>query len=60
MADTTPESLFLDTIDLARMFKVRPKTIAAWTKRGLLPAPLKIGRLVRWKRADLASMQARH
>lgn len=60
MSDAIAPSLFLDVRDLARELKVTTKTIAAWRARGLLPPPLKIGRLIRWRRADIAAMQLKH
>ncbi|CAH8208219.1 hypothetical protein VAE308_940001 [Vibrio aestuarianus] len=40
--------------DLCTMFDRNYKTIWAWTKKGIFPAPVKLmGRTVGWKRADV-------
>lgn len=44
---------------IAEHFQVSRKTVYAWTHRGLLPRPLKIGHLSRWKDADVRALEER-
>jgi predicted DNA-binding transcriptional regulator AlpA len=36
------------TADLARLFRVSPKTIGRWVAEGRIPQPLRISRRKRW------------
>lgn len=43
--------------DLARRFRVCEKTIDIWTRTGEIPAPLRIGRTVRWDQAAIEAWE---
>ena len=44
----------LDVRDVAKRLKLSPRQIWKLTSTGRLPKPLRIGRSVRWRAADLA------
>lgn len=44
---------FLTIADLAKRYRITPKTVYNLRQAGKLPKPLKLGRLCRWKLADL-------
>lgn len=46
-------SLLLTAADLAREFRCNVQTIRRHAKSGFLPPPVKLGRQVRWRRADI-------
>ena len=39
--------------DLSEIFKVPPKCVYNLGYRGCLPQPIKVGRLLRWRRSDV-------
>jgi excisionase family DNA binding protein len=39
--------------DVAALLKVQPRTINEWQRQGRFPAPVRLGRLRRWRRSDL-------
>ena len=43
----------LAVADLARLLKVSTRTIWTWHSAGRLPSPVKVGRIVRWRAADV-------
>lgn len=44
---------------VAKFFGAHPQTCRRWVKRGVLPPPaIKVGRTVRWSRAQLESVLA--
>ena len=47
------ETLLLDAGAVARQLSVSPKTVRRLDEGGKLPSPLRIGRLLRWRRAEL-------
>lgn len=49
----TGETTLLTTQELADLLKVSTRTISRMKSAGELPEPVMIGRLVRWKRADI-------
>ena len=60
MADGHGE--FLTTRDVMARYKVSRVTLWAWRRKGLLPAPLRLGSgpgTLRWKRVDLEAFEAR-
>jgi excisionase family DNA binding protein len=42
--------------DLAEKLNVCTQTVTNWVKRGVIPPPIKLGRLIRWRAADLAHL----
>jgi excisionase family DNA binding protein len=42
------KGLLLDTKQVSKLLRVSPRTVFAMQKSGKLPAPIRIGRLVRW------------
>ncbi|MBM4094251.1 MAG: helix-turn-helix domain-containing protein [Planctomycetes bacterium] len=54
-ADITPE--LLDTHDAAKLLSIGERTLWRWSRSGICPAPIKIGRglraAVRYRRAEL-------
>jgi excisionase family DNA binding protein len=54
VADTCPTAeALLELRDLARLLKVSTRTVTRLVARGELPPPLRLGRLRRWRPADL-------
>jgi len=47
------EALLLDVKDVAKLLRVSVRTVWTWRDMGRLPAPVKIGRCVRWRRQDV-------
>lgn len=47
--------VLLTPADVAQVLRVSTRQIRAMTRAGRLPAPLRIGRLPRWRPADLDS-----
>lgn len=45
----------LTITDLSDAFQVSPMTIYRWVKRGVLPAPVKVGRTSRWLEDDITA-----
>jgi len=43
----------LNIFELANMLDVSTGTVRRWWATGILPAPLKIGRSIRWRNADI-------
>ena len=39
--------------DIAKMHKVDKRTVYRWTQSGVLPAPVQIGRTLRWRQQDI-------
>jgi len=52
MSDTAPTPL-LTAKDVAGCFQVSVRTIRRWQRDGHLPAPLRIGGSLRWRKSDL-------
>ena len=48
----------LTIFEVAEMFKVTPKTVRRWWYSNEIPAPLKIGRSIRWRHSDIAAVIA--
>lgn len=48
----------LTIFEVAEMFKVTPKTVRNWWYANAIPAPLKIGRSIRWRHSDIAALIA--
>lgn len=56
---TSPVSeLLLSAADLARELRVSTKTIRRLDAMGKLPLPVKLGRLLRWRRDELIAWLA--
>lgn len=39
--------------EVAEYLGVSPQSVYNWSKSGKLPAPIKIGRLARWRKSDI-------
>ena len=50
--------LLMTANDLAHMLAVSRLTIWRWRSAGRLPPPLRIGRVVRWKRSEIETWLA--
>jgi len=48
---SSPSAALLTTDDLARLLNCSPRSIRRLADQGSVPRPVKIGRLVRWRRA---------
>ncbi len=48
-----PAKQLLDAKQVAQRLSVSVKTVRRLLDKGELPAPVKIGRLLRWKEADI-------
>ncbi len=46
---------FLTADQVAELFQCSKATIWRWRREGLIPNPIKIGRIVLWSQADLAT-----
>lgn len=46
----------LTIYDVAKVFKVTPKTVRRWWYSNEIPAPIKIGRSIRWRQSDIESV----
>lgn len=53
MAAVDTHDRLLTTDEVAEHFRVTRRTIEIWRRKGILPAPARIARTVRWRRADL-------
>lgn len=49
------EAILLTAREVAALCQVSLSTIARWRRAGELPAPKKIGRLVRWAKSDIVA-----
>jgi len=49
---TAPEPL-LTAQETARMLRVSERTLRRWTRAGYVPQPLRFGRTIRYRRADV-------
>ena len=47
------EPLLLAVGDVARLLNVSRLTVFRWRSAGRLPLPVKIGRVVRWRRSEI-------
>lgn len=48
-----------NTRDLMKRFKVSRPTVTALVRRKVLPPPIKIGRIVRWREEDILAAEKR-
>lgn len=48
-----------NTRDVMKRFKVSRPTVGALVRRGVLPPPIKIGRIVRWREEDILAVERR-
>ena len=51
--ETARPRLFMSVIDISEECGISVTTVWRWTAAGLLPAPLRIGKVVRWRRQDV-------
>lgn len=50
--------MFLDAHEVAARYGISLSTVKRWTRAGLLPAPIRLGRrVVRWRLSDLQNME---
>ena len=47
------EALLLTADDVSRLLAVSRLTIFRWRAAGRLPAPVRVGRVVRWRRSEI-------
>ncbi len=59
-ASTTPpaEPVLLDIRAVSRLLSCSARHVARLAENGRLPQPVKLGRLIRWRRADLDAFLA--
>jgi predicted DNA-binding transcriptional regulator AlpA len=50
-------TMLLTSRQLAERFQVSIRTIFGWLKAGILPAPLRIGGVLRWRLADIEAWE---
>lgn len=48
----------MDALEVAAHFNVSRTTIWRWVKTGVLPKPVKLGGLVRWRREEIEAVTA--
>ncbi|HXG12413.1 MAG TPA: helix-turn-helix domain-containing protein [Gemmataceae bacterium] len=53
MSDLSPSPLLVDVKQLAQMLNVSPATLWRMRAAGQLPQPVHLGRLARWRMADI-------
>jgi len=51
---TTPAPTLISADDLATQLSCCPRHVRRMSDRGVMPAPVKVGRLVRWPREAIA------
>lgn len=51
--DSAPPSAFIDAAELARQLGVNVRTLRRMRHEGAIPEPVRVGRLVRWRRAEV-------
>ncbi len=56
---SNPRTLLADINDFAVESRVSPKTIRRMLAAGKLPAPIKFGKRLRWRRADIEAWFAK-
>jgi predicted DNA-binding transcriptional regulator AlpA len=44
---------FLTSVEVGAILGVTDRTVRAWAGQGIFPRPVKIGGVVRWRRADI-------
>jgi predicted DNA-binding transcriptional regulator AlpA len=49
------EAVFVSAAVVARMLECHPRTIGRLSRRKLLPAPIEIGGLRRWRRSEIVA-----
>ena len=50
----TQDDAFVSVAELARLLGVSKRTVRAWSLRGVIPEPVRLGeRILRWRRADV-------
>jgi predicted DNA-binding transcriptional regulator AlpA len=54
--DGNSDEQLLADAECARLYSVTPRTIWRWSKQGLIPGPVKVGGVSRWRRSE----QLRH
>lgn len=47
------DAVMIDVLGIARMLLVSPKSVRRWCESGLIPAPLRFGRILRWRHAEI-------
>ena len=50
---------FLNVREVAQCLHVSVRTVWRWQARGKLPPPLRIGKIVRWRRRDIEELADR-
>ena len=53
------DPILLDIRAVARLLSCSPRHVARLADGGRLPQPIKLGRLIRWRRADLDAFLAK-
>jgi excisionase family DNA binding protein len=56
---STAPDVFLTREEMAALFRVDPQTISHWVRKQRLPAPLRLGRQMLWRRQALERFLAR-
>jgi prophage regulatory protein len=47
------EKLLIDIREVSALLGVSPRAVWGWSDEGKFPAPIELGRLRRWRRADI-------
>lgn len=56
--NTITLSTYATQAEVSQLLKTDPTTIARWSKAGKFPQPIKIGRTIRYKTAEIQSFLA--
>ena len=56
MARGAPKEVYLSRVELARMLGCAPRTVDRRVRAGILPQPVRIAGLLRWRASDLGDV----
>ncbi len=56
MVLSAPNSTLMTIRDVCDLLQVTDRTVRKWMSNGRLPAPVRLGRIVRFRRADIEAL----
>lgn len=58
MTRTTPHTQYLKDTDLAERYQIARNTVWDWSRKGILPKPIKLGhQCTRWLRSEVEARE---
>ncbi len=51
-----PNSMLMTVFDICDLLQITDRTVRKWMDNGKLPAPVRLGRVVRFRRADIEAL----